>query len=104
MTNKKEYFERLTNKLFRLLPIYEGKDKETNLIVYEAEVAHQNFLNNLTAVITEVSGLRDEFKDSAVDELFYLLKGMEDIKVNQHPVVKTCVFKAINQCKRVGDA
>lgn len=101
--NDKEYFTRLRNKIFRLLPIYEGKDKESGDIIYDPEVACINFLGNLVTVVTEIKGLQATRQDLQVNDLLLLLEGMRNAKVGEHSEVKTNVFAAIRWCKRIGE-
>ena len=103
MTNKQEYFKKLLDRIFRLLPLYEGKDQTTKNIICSPGDAYSNFSNNLITVDTEIDGLmRDNIEDIEIQELSNLIKGMYEISIGEHNKVRVIVFAAIRLCKRIG--
>lgn len=104
--NDKKYYERLVNKLYRLLPIYEGRDKDSGDLICPPEIAYINYLNNLTTVGTELEGWIEQCNDEdsrvGIQELISLIYGMEKTKVGEHSKVKTTVFAAIRKAKHIG--
>jgi hypothetical protein len=104
--NDNKYYERLVNKLYRLLPIYEGRDKDSGDFVCAPEIAYINYLNNLTTVGTELEGWLSQCPDEesrvGLRELISLIYGMEKTQIGEHGKVKTNVFAAIRKAKHIG--
>ena len=82
----------LINQCWKTLPIYEGKNKE-NQIVYSREEAYENYQKHLTFLITKTSGASRLLQDNQYYiELLYLLSGMRDFNMNDHDKVKYIVL------------
>ena len=81
----------LINQCWKLLPIYEGKSKDNN-IVNSKEQAYENYQKHLTFLITKVSGASKIWKNNQYYiELLYILVGMKDFKMDEHDRVKYIV-------------
>lgn len=87
----KESLQILINQCWKTLPIYEGKDKNNN-IVYSREEAYNNYQKHLTFLVTKISGASKIWTDNQYYvELLYILNGMTDITDNEHDRVKYLV-------------
>lgn len=81
----------LINQCWKTLPIFEGKNKE-NEIVYSREEAYENYQKHLCFLITKVSGASKIWQDNQYYvELVYMLVGMQDFKEDEHDRVKYIV-------------
>lgn len=93
----------LINQCWKLLPIFEGKNKE-NKIVNSRSEAYENYQKQLTFLITKVSGASKIWKDNQFYlELLYMLNGMRDFTEEEHDRVKYIVHhctKLINDMKK----
>ena len=96
--DKIAYLNKAVGKIFKLLPIYEGKDIYGNVVCTPDE-AKINFQKQIVLLETELMGL--DFSDSKINDLMLLLSGMKRYDVGQHTEVKCCVIKAINLCKKI---
>lgn len=87
----KESLQILINQCWKTLPIYEGKDKNNN-IIYSREEAYNNYQKHLTFLVTKISGASKIWTDNQYYvELLYILNGMTDITDNEHDRVKYLV-------------
>ncbi len=87
----------LLNQCWKTLPIYEGKNKEDE-IVCTREEAYNNYQKHLTFLITKVSGASKIWIDNQYYvELLYILTGMRDFTEDEHDRVKYI----INHCTRL---
>ena len=81
----------LINQCWKTLPIFEGKNKE-NQIVYSREEAYENYQKHLCFSITKVSGASKIWQDNQYYvELVYILVGMQDFTEDEHDRVKYIV-------------
>lgn len=97
----KDYIELLINKIFKLLPLYEGLSL-TKEIIYTPEQAYKHFQMHLEEVIVEVTGNYYIFcNNPKIISILSILDGMRDIKLNEHQLVRTLVFKCTNICEEL---
>lgn len=97
-----DYFKKLPNKIFKILPIYEGKDIYTNNINCDSITAYGNYQSYLDTFTIELSGASNIFPHtSKFIEILALIEGMKTIKEYEHKKVKKIVFKCINKCKLI---
>jgi len=92
----------LINKIYKLLPIYEGRDRD-GYISISAIQAYNNFSKNLKRVILEVSGAEKIwFENSYYTEIYCLLVGLEkEFAENQHSELKSTIMHCIALCKKM---
>ena len=96
-----DYIELLINKIFKLLPLYEGLSL-TKEVVYTSEQAYKHFQMHLEEVIVEVTGNYYIYNNSPrFLQLLSILDGMRDIKLDEHKLVRTLVFKCTNICSEL---
>ena len=76
-TARIKYLTSLRNRIWKLLPIYEGKDKSGKVVI-QFDKAYDNFYKNLEKLVLEMSGANEIWYDNAeYVELLYLLTGMK---------------------------
>ena len=93
----------LINQCWKLLPIYEGKSKDNN-IVNSKEQAYENYQKHLTFLITKVSGASKIWKNNQYYiELLYILVGMKDFKMDEHDRVKYIVHHCTRLIENMKD-
>ncbi len=96
-----ESLDILINQCWKILPIFEGKDKK-NCISYTREKAYENYQKHLTFLITKVSGASKIYIDNGYYvELVYLLSGMRDFQENEHDRVKYITNHCISLVKKM---
>lgn len=93
------YIDRLIGRIFRLLPTFEGRESKSHEIIYTSEEAYKHFQTNLEEVIVEVVGNYYIYNNnSKVLELMAYLDGLRDIKLDEHEILRTIIFKCTNLC------
>jgi len=93
------YISLIINKIYKLLPLYEGMSKITKKIVVPVDIAYKNYINELELLRIEVSGDYYIYENNEIFlKLLALLEGMQEIKINQHKIVRASVFKCISLC------
>lgn len=97
--NKKEYFAKLINKVYRLLPIYEGKQVGDGTEDIPPIQAQKNYVSELIVLATKIAGDYDIYGYKPLLYIVSLLHGMKHIDVGQQNDVKVCVFNIIKFCK-----
>lgn len=109
MSNKYEfipsdkYLECLRNKIWKLLPIYEGKDK-TGKIVNSREKAYEKFSLSLSRLLVELTGAKNiETDNGYYVELVYLLEGMMSFNETEHDRVRDIVLHCCNLCEKLSE-
>lgn len=81
----------LINQCWKTLPIYEGKNKNQE-IVYSRDEAYENYRKHLSFLITKVLGASKIWQDNQYYvELVYILVGMQDFTIDEHDRVKYLV-------------
>lgn len=81
----------LINQCWKTLPIYEGRDKNNN-IVYSREEAYESYQKHLCFLIAKLCGASKIWQNNQYYvELVYILSGMQDFKDDEHDRVKYLV-------------
>ena len=93
----------LINQCWKLLPIYEGKSKN-NEIVNSKELAYENYQKHLTFLITKVSGASKIWRENQYYiELLYILVGMRELGLDEHDKVKYIVHHCTRLIENMRD-
>jgi hypothetical protein len=93
----------LRNQCWKLLPIFEGKDIN-NEIVYSKEEAYSNYQKHLTFLITKVSGANKIWIDNQYYyELAMILNGMRDFTIEEHDRVRYMVHHCTHLVEKMKD-
>lgn len=99
--SKIKYLTSLRNRIWKLLPIYEGKDK-SGQVVLPFEKAYCNFYKNLEKLILEISGANEIwYETSEYVELLYLLTGMKTFLAEDHDRIKSIVVHCADLCEKM---
>ena len=100
----KSFYKALTslrNRIWKLLPIYEGKDKQGGVII-PPETAYRNFKKNLQKLTVEVNGANDIFFSSSYFvQLLCLLQGLDSVTIDEHEKVKNIVTHCADLCEKI---
>lgn len=96
-----EVLTSLRNRIWKLLPIYEGKDMSGRITISEM-AAYKNFKKNLQKVTIEVYGANDIlFQNTQFVQLLCLLQGLESVKIDEHEKVKNIVKHCADLCEKI---
>lgn len=94
-----DYYTNLRNRCWKLLPIYEGKDINGE-VIYSREESVILFRKNLNRLVTEVSGAANiYFENSRYQELLNLLAGMNMYGEDSHETVRDILLHCCNICE-----
>ena len=97
--NKEKYFNELIGKVYKLLPIYEGKSINSDIENINPEKACGNYHKELLILSTKIMGDYSIYNDQLLLDIASTLKGMMQFEVGQHTDVKICVFGLIKKIK-----
>ena len=87
--------EKYKNKLYKILPLYEGKIKGEEIYLPE-DVAFDEYTHYINMLIIEFSG----FDEEPYDEILHYLKGLKSVGKNvTHEQVRKIVFHCIGLLK-----
>lgn len=90
----------LINKIYKLLPIYEGKLMNNEFI--EKEIAYKNFKKNLELAIIEFNGIKSICLQSKnIDSILIILYGLREIGIDKVSNVKNAIFKCIRYINKI---
>lgn len=98
--DKVKYYNELVGKVYKLLPIYEGKLVGSTEKTIDPEQAFSNYQRELLLLSTRLLGDYELYNDPFLLEVISTLKGMAKFEVGQHTDVKVCVFGLIKKIKR----
>lgn len=100
--DEEKYFASLKNRIWKLLPIFEGKGMDRK-IVYSREEAYEKYQLYLLRVLTELDGAKNINKNNGYyAELYYLLEGMKDFSCDEHDRVRDIVLHCCGLCEKLG--
>lgn len=95
--------QKLIDKVYKLLPIYEGKvfGKEELLPPQEA---YKNFQSNITMVLYRILGIiRLTGQQKYLEDVVLTLEGLKNVGLNQHEIVRKSVFACVKFINKLGD-
>lgn len=96
--------QNLVNKIYKLLPIYEGKIIEQAGYRYiNEDIAYENFKRNLDLAILEFNGIKKIYPsdEKTIDSVLCILYGLKDIGIKNKNNVKNAIFKCIRYIKQM---
>lgn len=98
--------QKLIDKIYKLLPIYEGKLIGTDEVI-EVEKAYKNFQTNVTMVVNYMLGIvRLNGTNEILETAILSLIGIKTIGPNNkenHDVVQKTIYKCIKNLEKLGD-
>lgn len=93
--------QNLINKIYKLLPIYEGKLMKNEEFIPK-KVAYKNFQRNLDLAIIEFNGISMLCeKSKTIDSIKLILYGLKEIGLDQNTNVKNAIFKCIRYINKL---
>jgi len=96
-----KFLTSLRNRIWKLLPIYEGRDKQGGIVI-PPDIAYKNFKKNLQKLVIEVYGANDIFfSNTYFVQLLCLLQGLESINIDEHEKVKIVVTHCADICEKI---
>lgn len=97
-----EYYNSLIGQVYRLMPLYEGKDWKTKEIIYDNAEAFNMFHKYVQNLIVEICGSNKIFIVN-IDSIKILskIRGLQDINEDEHSLLKSNVMTCINLCKKI---
>jgi len=98
-----QYYKGLIGNLFKILPVYEGRDLVTKKIIFTQENAFNNFQKYTSSLFVEICGNYDLFfySDNSV-KMISLLRGiLKEVDIDEHNKLKPIVMQCINLCNKV---
>jgi len=101
--NKNNIQQGLVGKIYKLLPIYEGKllDK-TELL--DRITSYNNFQKNINMVILYLVGIKNRYGDNKyIENIITTLSGLKTIGKDNHSVVRTTIFACVKMAEKMAD-
>jgi len=99
-----KYYHNLIKDFFKILPIYEGRDVRTKLIVYTAEESYNQYKKYIYNFTVEICGAYNNFhEDLCFLKLSNILEGMSNLNIDNHANLRSLVFHCIDICKKMID-
>lgn len=94
----------LINQCWKALPIFEGKNKEGE-VVYSRDEAYNNYQKHLTFLSTKLTGASKLWQDNQYYlELLYMIEGMKSFSPDEHDRVKYIVNHCTDLINNMKDA
>lgn len=98
-----EYYKKLKGSLFKIIPLYEGRDFKTRKVTLVPEAAFNSYKNYTSNLLVELHGNSSLFFVSAYSiKVFNIIRGMLlEVEMDEHERVKSCVMECINLCDKI---
>lgn len=92
----------ISNKVYKLLPIYEGRVKDSQDHI-DKNKAYENFVKNLDVLTMEIRGIlsKIEFHQN-LSEVYIALEGLKGISIDSHDIVRNTILHCVNLLKQIG--
>lgn len=92
----------IKNRVYKLLPIYEGKVKGATELI-DKDKAFENFLKNLDVITVEIRGILSKIEISKnLSEVYIALEGLKGIDKDSHDIVRAVVLHCENLLNDIG--
>lgn len=97
-----DYYRKLINSIFKIIPLYNGEEYKTKKIIYSSEEAFNNYQIYLSNLLVELHGNIQFIQSDNSVKLINILKGMiQQIEINENKKVKRLTMESINLCKKI---
>lgn len=104
VSHEKDYYIGLSDRCWKLLPIYEGIDTKGKKI-FDDETAFRNFEKNLDCLLIEIKGsIANYGTNSYCEQVLNLLAGLKQEKNVDHSTVKSVAIRCFNLCRKASEA
>ena len=95
--------QKLIDKVYKLLPIYEGKLLDSTEVI-APEKAYNNFQNNINMIVYHVLGIiRITGQKEYLEDVLLTLEGLKSVGLNNHAIVRKSIFTCVKYIERLGD-
>lgn len=100
-----KYWNSLQGGLYKILPIYEGRDLFSKNVVFSQEDAYNHFQQYVSSLLVEIYGNSKLFFETVhAVKIVSILRGiLEEIKIDEHKKLRPLVFQCVNLCKKISD-
>lgn len=103
MSATKEYYIGLSDRCWKLLPIFEGIDTKGNVVFNELD-AIKNFEKNLSCLIIEIKGAVENYgTNSYCEQVLNLLAGLQCESNREHDTVKSVTVRCFKLCRKASE-
>ena len=95
--------QKLIDRVYKLLPIYEGKLLGTEERLPEAE-AYRNFQTNINMAVNSMLGVvRLTGQKEYIEDVILILMGLKSVGIGNREIVRKSIFKCVKLIERLGD-
>ena len=95
-------YELIGRKVYKLLPIFEGKVRDSEEKV-DKDIALSNFFKNLDVLTTEIRGVLSKVVfHQNLSEVYIALEGLKGIDKTEHETVRSVVLHCVNLLNAIG--
>lgn len=103
MNQTKEYYVGLSDRCWKLLPIFEGIDTK-GVVIFDEKTALKNFEKNLDCLLIEIKGsIANYGTNSYCEQVLNLLAGLQQEQNRSHSTVKSVAIRCFNLCRKASD-
>lgn len=101
--NNRNSQQNLVGRIYKLLPIYEGKVLDTDKIL-DKDIAYNNFQKNINMLMLYLSGIRNRYGNNEyLENIIITLSGLKTVGKDSHSIVKSSVFYCVKTAERMAD-
>ena len=95
--------QNLVGKIYKLLPIYEGKLMYTNERLEES-VAYNNFQKNINMLMLYLMGIKCRYGiNEYLESIVLTLSGLKTVGIGNHKLVKSTVFACMELAEKMAN-
>lgn len=95
-------YKELNNKIFKLLPIYEGKSRDSDIILDKA-IAFNNFTKNLQLLCVQIDGVLNKIEiHNNLLEISLVLEGLKRVDIDSHDIVRGAILHCTRLLNEIG--
>lgn len=95
-------YDLISKKIYKLLPIYEGKVKGSD-VKLQKDIAYGNFIKNLDVLTSEIRGVFAEAEiHKNLSEAYVALLGLKGIDGDSHEAVRNVILHCVNLLNEMG--
>ena len=92
----------ISKKVYKLLPIYEGKVKDSEVKLTK-DIAFGNFIKNLDVLTSEIRGILSKVEiHKNLSEVYIALEGLKGVDNDAHDTVRNVVLHCVNLLNEMG--
>jgi len=101
--NEKTSKQKLIDKIYKLLPIYEGKIINSDIAIGK-DSAYANFQRNINMLILQIFGIiKKTGKKEYLQDIYFILEGLKDVGTDNQIRVRNTIFDCVRLVKKLDD-